>query len=274
MQGLEQGQAIKVRDAVRMGYVEGKTINDIVKSIRGTKALNYRDGVLEITKRDAKTIVRTAVSHMASVTRDRFFDANKEVIKQIMRDAPGDTPLSKGAAINIFLKQQAKKDKTAKGDRGLFRSIYSVKAKEAMDAKAKKDGVPPATKDLYTKIQQTEKVFKVENANRIEREKASVKAVEALGLDKDFANNNRSISIAGGATDIGSHEFTTSTLPALATSRASPKKDFSSFGGCFGFSVKLTGGGTSVCVVALIYLLGEVVLPVDGVKVLYLFSIS
>jgi hypothetical protein len=70
----------------------------------------------------------------------------------------------------------------------VFRSIKSIEAKAEMDAKPKKDGVPTATRDLYTKIQQTQKVFDVENANRIEREKASVKAVEALGLDKDFAN--------------------------------------------------------------------------------------
>ena len=57
-----------------------------------------------------------------------------------------------------------------------------------MDSRANKDGVPPATADLFTKIQQTKKVFDSENANRIQREEASVKAVERLGLDKDFAN--------------------------------------------------------------------------------------
>jgi hypothetical protein len=112
-------------------------------------------------------------------------EANNKVIKQIMRDAPGDTPLSRGAAINIFLNQQAKKGKV---DIATFRTIYSNKAKEMMDAKEKKDGVPPATKDLYTKIQQTRKVFDSENALRIEREQASLKTVERLGLDKDFAN--------------------------------------------------------------------------------------
>ncbi len=51
---------------------------------------------------------------------------------------------------------------------------------------------------------------------------ANGKGIALPMVDKDFANNNRSISIAGGATDIGSHEFTTSTLPALATSSAAP----------------------------------------------------
>ena len=111
--------------------------------------------------------------------------ANNETIKQIMLDAPGDTPLSKGAAINIFLKQQAKKQKI---DIAAFRTKFSVLAKERMDAKANKDGVPHATADLFTKIQQTKKVFDSENANRIQREEASLKTIERLGLDKDFAN--------------------------------------------------------------------------------------
>jgi hypothetical protein len=84
MQGLETDKAIRVRDAARMGYVENQTISEIVKRVRGTKALNYKDGVLEITKNHAETIVRTSISHMASFTRERFFDANDGVIKALM----------------------------------------------------------------------------------------------------------------------------------------------------------------------------------------------
>jgi len=111
--------------------------------------------------------------------------ANQAIINQIKLDAPGDTPLSQGAAINIFLKGQAKK---ANMNISAFRSTYSVKAKEAMDNMKTKNNVPPVTVDLYNNIQSTRKVFDAENSNRIQREKASVKVVESLGLDKDFAN--------------------------------------------------------------------------------------
>jgi SPP1 gp7 family putative phage head morphogenesis protein len=83
MQGLETDKAIRIRDAIRMGYVENETISQIVKRIRGTKALNYQDGVMEITRRNAETVVRTAVSHMAGFTRDRFFEQNSNVIKAL-----------------------------------------------------------------------------------------------------------------------------------------------------------------------------------------------
>lgn len=83
MSGLETDKAVRIRDAIRMGYVENETIAQIVKRVRGTKANNYKDGILEINKRNAETIVRTAIGHTAQFTRQRFFEANDEVIKAI-----------------------------------------------------------------------------------------------------------------------------------------------------------------------------------------------
>ena len=81
MSALETDRAIKVRDAIRIGYVENETISQIVQRVRGTRALKYQDGVLEISRRSAETIVRTAVSHYANFTRERFFNENDSVIK-------------------------------------------------------------------------------------------------------------------------------------------------------------------------------------------------
>jgi hypothetical protein len=137
----------------------------------------------------------TNAANSWSAAQDKFIwetifnnEANRKIINQIKMDAPGDTPLSDGAAINIFLKEQPKKHKVAKGNIGLFRSIYSTKAKEQMDSKEKKEGVPPKTRDLYNNIQMTKKVFDLENSNRLQREKEAVKVIEKIGLDKDFAN--------------------------------------------------------------------------------------
>jgi SPP1 gp7 family putative phage head morphogenesis protein len=94
MQGLEIDKAVRIRDAIRMGYVENESISQIVKRIRGTKALNYQDGVMEITRRNAETVVRTAVSHMAGFTRDRFFDENSSVIKSLKWHATLDSRTS------------------------------------------------------------------------------------------------------------------------------------------------------------------------------------
>lgn len=83
MAGLDADLAAKVRDAVRMGYVEGQTVGEMVRRIRGTRALSYADGLLDINYRNAETIVRTAISHTASYARDLTYAANDDIVKGI-----------------------------------------------------------------------------------------------------------------------------------------------------------------------------------------------
>lgn len=80
LQGLEASRAAKVRDAIRMGFVEGETISQIVQRVRGTKAAGYADGLLEIGRREAQALVRTTVAHTANVARDNTFKANSDVV--------------------------------------------------------------------------------------------------------------------------------------------------------------------------------------------------
>jgi hypothetical protein len=79
----EAGKAKKIRQAVAQGFIEGKTTDQIVREIRGTKAKGYSDGILEITRRDAEAVVRTAVSHMAGFVQDRVAEANTDLIKAV-----------------------------------------------------------------------------------------------------------------------------------------------------------------------------------------------
>lgn len=81
MQGLEADRAAKVRDAIRIGYVENEPLNKIIQRVRGTKALNYKDGILEISRNNTETIVRTALNHYANFAKDAFYTANASVIK-------------------------------------------------------------------------------------------------------------------------------------------------------------------------------------------------
>lgn len=61
--GLEAGKFERVRDALRIGYVEGEGVDDIVRRLRGTKAYGYKDGILNVSKRSAEAVVRTALTH-------------------------------------------------------------------------------------------------------------------------------------------------------------------------------------------------------------------
>jgi len=78
---LEAGKLQHIKDAIAIGYVENETIDQTVRRIVGTKALNYKDGLLEIDRRHAEAVVRTAVSHFSNYVRDSFFEANESVIK-------------------------------------------------------------------------------------------------------------------------------------------------------------------------------------------------
>lgn len=82
--GLEASRMARIRDAVRIGYVEGETISQMVRRIRGSRAEKYADGLIQIDRRDAEAVVRTAVSHIAAVVKDRHQEANGDIIKAVV----------------------------------------------------------------------------------------------------------------------------------------------------------------------------------------------
>jgi len=81
--GMEQAAFGRVRNAIRMGYVEGETTDRIVRRIVGTRSAGYRDGITEINRKSAIKVVRTALSHTANVARDETYKENSAVIKAL-----------------------------------------------------------------------------------------------------------------------------------------------------------------------------------------------
>lgn len=79
--GLGEARMLRMRDAIRIGYVEQQTVPQIVQRLRGTRAKGYSDGLIEIDRRNAESVVRTAVGHVAGFARDRFMEANSDLIK-------------------------------------------------------------------------------------------------------------------------------------------------------------------------------------------------
>lgn len=78
---LEEGKLQHIKDAIAIGYVENEPVDQIVRRVVGTKALNYKDGLLQIDRNHAEAVVRTAISHFSNYARDSFFEANASVIK-------------------------------------------------------------------------------------------------------------------------------------------------------------------------------------------------
>ena len=71
----------RVTGAIRQGAFEGQTNAEIVRRLRGSKANQYRDGLLSITNRNAQSVVRTAVQHVASEARFQTWETNRRVVK-------------------------------------------------------------------------------------------------------------------------------------------------------------------------------------------------
>ncbi|MBN7822177.1 minor capsid protein [Bowmanella yangjiangensis] len=81
-QNIEANRLTRIRDAIRIGFVEGETVDQMVRRIRGTRANGYADGLLEIDRRDAESIVRTAVNHLSNYTRQAFYQANDDLVSE------------------------------------------------------------------------------------------------------------------------------------------------------------------------------------------------
>jgi SPP1 gp7 family putative phage head morphogenesis protein len=80
---LDAASFRRLRDAIRIGYVEGESVANVVKRVRGTAALGFKDGVMEISRRGAEALVRTAITHTANAAKEEFFKANPSTIRGV-----------------------------------------------------------------------------------------------------------------------------------------------------------------------------------------------
>ena len=80
----------KVRQSIAQGYVEGKTTEQIIRELRGTRAKGYEDGIIQRDRRDVKAVVRTALGHIAGVAQDNVMEANTDLLKALQWSATLD----------------------------------------------------------------------------------------------------------------------------------------------------------------------------------------
>lgn len=79
-----------IRQEIRTGFASGEGIDQIVRRIRGTRANQYRDGILEKSRRDLRTIVRSSVAHMSAEVRERTYEANSHLLDAEIWDSHMD----------------------------------------------------------------------------------------------------------------------------------------------------------------------------------------
>lgn len=96
---VEAQTAKKIRQAIAQGVVESRTTQQIVRDVIGTRARGYADGLLNRSRRDVESIVRTAVSHTAGVVQDNVMEANADILKALKWSSTIDLRTSEGCRI-------------------------------------------------------------------------------------------------------------------------------------------------------------------------------
>lgn len=69
----------RIEQSVRIGMIQGESIPEIGRRILGSVGLRGTNGVTEITRRNAATIVRTAVNGVGAEARREFAQANSDL---------------------------------------------------------------------------------------------------------------------------------------------------------------------------------------------------
>jgi SPP1 gp7 family putative phage head morphogenesis protein len=77
---LEAADQDRLLRSLRQGWVNGETVDDIVARVRGTRAARFSDGALGLTRRQAESVVRTAVTHFAAATHEEVWQANVDIV--------------------------------------------------------------------------------------------------------------------------------------------------------------------------------------------------
>ena len=73
---IKDDARLRVEYAIRQGITDGWTNQQIVQRIKGKKALNYQDGILQQSRSDIDRVVRTSRSHVANTA---YMDTYKAI---------------------------------------------------------------------------------------------------------------------------------------------------------------------------------------------------
>lgn len=102
---LAAGKEQRIRQAIRLGMVEGDTTDQIVRRLIGTKAGKYADGIIDRDRKAAEAMVRTIINHTSNMAANMTYKENSRVIKAVQWHSTLDgrtTPICQGRDGQIF----------------------------------------------------------------------------------------------------------------------------------------------------------------------------
>jgi len=69
-----------IQTKIQQGYAQGRTVDQIARSIRGTKAQKYKNGELARINRSNRALVHTALQHASTQGRKSTLKKNKDIL--------------------------------------------------------------------------------------------------------------------------------------------------------------------------------------------------
>lgn len=76
---IESTDLKRISDQIKIGMVQGQTSAEIARRVVGTAELKGKDGVTEITRRNADAITITAINHISNAAKREFYESNSDI---------------------------------------------------------------------------------------------------------------------------------------------------------------------------------------------------
>jgi len=87
---LENGTRQRINQELVIGISQGESADSLVRRIRGTAAARFSDGVFNVSREHARTVVRTASTHVSAFSREEVYRANADLIEGVRYKATLD----------------------------------------------------------------------------------------------------------------------------------------------------------------------------------------
>ena len=90
-QHLGRQTLAKFNQQVKVGIINGESVEQIGRRLRGTRSRGFRDGVMGWQRYEAQTLARTAIQHAQAEADNLFVEENRRLIKGVTWSATLDS---------------------------------------------------------------------------------------------------------------------------------------------------------------------------------------
>lgn len=78
--GMADGRFQRMRNAIRIGVTEGQSADEVIDALLGTKEANFRDGVLNTSRRSLESVTKTLANGATSIAKSEVAGNNDDLI--------------------------------------------------------------------------------------------------------------------------------------------------------------------------------------------------